>query len=72
MQEVQVGMGLVVAAVCFVATLAGIGSAVFFAKRNDDNAENIGTILSIVITAPFFCSLIYLLSCIVEKVGKSI
>ncbi len=72
MQEVQVSMGIIVAVGCLAIVVVGICSAAFFAKRNDNNAENAGTILSIITVLPFFCSLVYLLTCIIKKVGESI
>lgn len=68
----QVNMGLIVIVGCFVAMIMGMGSAIFFAKRNKDDGDLLGTVLSIIAAIPFFVSLCYLMWRVIEKAGESI
>lgn len=71
MDSITVNMGLLVTVACLALTITGAGVAVVFAKKTH-GADNIGTVLSIFATAPFFFSLCYLVVRIIIRVGAAI
>lgn len=68
----EINIVVLVAVGCFVMTILGLVSATFFARRNDDDADNIGTVISVIVAIPFFISLCYLMIRFMGKLGDTI
>ena len=71
MSELQISPAVFAIVGCTFMATASVVSTLVFYKKND-NAENPGSILSIMFGIPFFLSLCYLLWCVMEKIGNSI
>lgn len=72
MSEIQINPGVIAAAVCSIMCILSIASSVVFRIKNNNSGENPGTVFSLILGAPFFLSLCYLLCCLMEKIGETI